>query len=139
MIKHFPLPYSSLTSCYRGIIGKESSGIPLKRPLVFNDKNSFELGKNCKWTFIHVGLIVPHYSEYLNLSTHRIFSDLELETNIKGVKHVYHEKLEIEHVMKDVFHLFIEAVEYLPVGKSNTLLKKRARWMSSSEIHHLSL
>ncbi len=139
MIKRFPLPYASLTSCYYGIMGKDFSGIPLQRPLAFKKKDVISLSKQCQWSFKHIGLTVPYYSQYISQSyTFRIFSELEVETNVKGIKHVYVEKMEIQHVMKDVFHFFIEASEHKN-NQSYLLLKKDYRWLNASSIHHLTL
>jgi hypothetical protein len=140
MIKRFPLPYASLTSCYYGIIGKDYKGIRLQRPLIFKNNNMFQIGKHCVWQFSHIGLITPCYSEYTDHPyTHRVFSDLELKVNINNFeKHIYMEKIEITHVMKDVFHLFIEASENKN-GKLKILLRKHYKWMTSPSIHELRL
>ena len=47
MIKRFPLPYTSLTSCYYGLIGKDYGGIQLQRPMSFKNEKQFVLGKHC--------------------------------------------------------------------------------------------
>lgn len=135
MNRKFPLPYASLTSCYYGIIGKDCSGILLSRPFIFKKKHRVTVGKNCVWSFSHRGVITPCYSEYSIDDTHRLFSELEVTTDVKGVAHIYNEKLEITHVMKDVFHIFIEASS----SKTNILLKKQYKWMPEASIHHLIL
>ncbi len=137
----FPLPYSSLSSLYLGLILKTSCDWVTPKQFVFRDRTNVSFTKHM-WNIHQTGVVFPYHSEFyqeskqlylrLNLEIVRIpktFSNTSIE---------YVEDLTIQHIMENVYHFSIHS-QKIENKKKTVLLDDQYKWMSSFDIHHLIL
>jgi hypothetical protein len=140
----FPLPYSSLCSCYYGLIGKNCRTLSSSK-WVFKNEKTFHMGQ-WVWEINQLGLIMPYHSEYSDRNTYRLYvnTDVYLKNrqkpfSIPSVRYV--EKLEVEEILinhKHIYHLFIQS-DKITDKTHHLLLKKNYKWKTKDEIHQIIL
>ncbi len=137
----FPLPYSSLSSLYLGLILKNPCDWVKPKQSIFQDRTNVSFTKHT-WNIRQLGVVFPYYSEFYQESR-----QLYLRLNL-DISHIpktfsngpieYVEELTIQHVMENVYHLLIYS-QKIENKKKTVLLDNQYKWMSPFDIHHLIL
>lgn len=145
MRKRFPLPYSSLSSCYYGIVGKSCDWV-LSSHNIFKESDTIDMGK-WGWKFNQFGIILPFQSEYMpkNKLSDKLFLRLRMSIYKNKIHSMdYIENIEIENIVKNAYHISIYS-EKIDINNNinnnnkKVLINKKVKWLSAGDIHHMIL
>lgn len=148
----FPLPYASLSSCYRGLTGKSCDWLLAgknRKRWIFKNETRFEMGK-WTWEMNQVGVVMQYHSAYSKEEMHRLY--IQTDALIQNRDYpfsqppvLYTERMEIEEVMyrgntlnEKIYHVYLHG-EKIEKQKKTILLVKSYKWKTGDDIHHLVL
>jgi hypothetical protein len=135
----FPLPYSSLSSLYLGLIANKSCDwFYVTSNTKWNrvETSSINFNDRMKWKIAHTSVIVPN----IEYQTYKLF--LRLRLGISGNKpteYEYIEDLSVEHIVNDTYHFSIYSVKKENGRKVKEIVSKNKKWLQSEDIHHIIL
>lgn len=136
----FPLPYSSLSSIYRGITGKSYDYI-YQTKFISQETKDFNF-PTLTWKICQTSIVFPYHTDY-NDENLQLFLNFNLRVNQKEKTIEHIEKMTIQHVMKDVYHFSIYSEKIVNRNtrfkKSKIILNNKYKWLVSSDIHNLVL